>query len=64
MSKDAEIRKALRVAVANYMQSEGCGCCGDRDDHEKDTEVIAKLLNVRKYSDGSGYDFTPYTTKG
>ena len=58
-----QLRKALRTAVADYMRSEGCSCCRDTDGHEKHTKALAQLLNVTQYSDGSGYDFTPYQTK-
>jgi len=52
---------ALRTAVADYMHSEGCSCC-QGDDHDMHTEVLAKLLGVELYSDGSGYCFSPYKT--
>lgn len=55
-------RKKLREAIANYMQSEGCTCCQD-DSHKQHEEAIAKLLGVRKYPDGSGYNFQKYRTK-
>ena len=54
------LRRALRIAVADYMRSEGCSCCQDRDAHEKHKEILAKLLLVPKYPDGSGYDFSKY----
>lgn len=50
----------VRAALANYMRSEGCGCCSDRDAHKEDEEVLAKLLDVEPYLDGSGYDFGKY----
>jgi hypothetical protein len=50
-------RKLLRTAIANYMYSEGCGCCSNREQHEDDRVVLAKLLNVPKCSDNSGFDF-------
>lgn len=52
----------VRRAVADYMRSEGCGCCSDREEHKKDEERLGKLLGVKKYKDGSGYDFTKYRT--
>jgi len=61
---DRELRKALRTAVADYMGSEGCSCCQDYDGHKKHKAALAKLLNVKKYSDGSGYDFDQYRSKG
>jgi len=58
-----EFKKQMRQAVANYMRSEGCSCCRDIEGHEQHTEALAKLLNVRKYSDGSGYNFSKHKTK-
>lgn len=54
----AEIRRAF----ADYLQSEGCGCCQGHD-HTKHLEQIARLLGVPKYSDGSGYNFTTFRTE-
>lgn len=56
------LKKKLREAVANYMWSEGCSCC-EGQDHQKHREEIAKLLGVKKYSDGSEYNFSKYKTK-
>lgn len=50
-------RKKMREAVANYMSSEGCGCCSNREAHKRHAARLAKLLSVPKYDDGSGYDF-------
>ena len=47
----------IRTAVADYMTSEGCGCCQNIDAHKEHTETLAVLLNVPPYSDGSGYNF-------
>jgi hypothetical protein len=58
--KDA-IQK-VREAVANYIFSEGCSCCEGKE-HDKQREILAGLLEVEKYEDGSGYDFGKYTTK-
>jgi hypothetical protein len=56
----AAFRKAVRNAVANYMRSEGCGCCGNREDHDKHREILGRLLRAAKYKDGSGHDFRRY----
>lgn len=56
-------KKKMREAVANYMRSEGCGCCGDAEKHKEHEEALAKLLDVEKYKDGSGYDFSKYRTE-
>ena len=58
-----KLRDELRTAIANYMSSEGCSCCRDEDKHDEHEEVIAKLLNVKKYDDDSGYDFSRYESK-
>jgi hypothetical protein len=55
-------RSEIRRLIADYMRSEGCTCCRDEDAHEKHAEALAKALHVRKYGDGSGYDFAHYRT--
>jgi len=60
MSDIVKLRKQLRAALADYMYSEGCSCCRDDEDHEVNAERLGKLLNVPKYSDGSGRDFSKY----
>jgi hypothetical protein len=57
--KISEIRKAL----ADYIASEGCGCCGRREEHTIAMNKLGKLLKMRKYKDGSGYDYSLYRTK-
>jgi methionine aminopeptidase len=52
--------KEIRKAVADYMESEGCSCCRDLDKHNEAEERLGKLLRVKKYDDGSGYNFVPY----
>lgn len=56
-------KKQLRTIIADYMQSEGCSCCQNVDAHKEHKESLAKLLSVKKYSDGSGYDFSKYVSK-
>lgn len=57
---NAELRREIRQAVADYMYSEGCGCCRDYDAHKLHTERLGKLLKVSKYDDGSGRNFSKY----
>ena len=57
---EKKLRAELRTAVANYMRTEGCSCCRNIDGHDKAEEVLAKILNVPKYDDDSGYDFGKY----
>lgn len=56
-------RAAVRRAVADYMASEGCSCCEDRDRHEDAQRRLAALLRVPKYKDGSGYDFPRFSSE-
>lgn len=56
------LKRSLRRTVADYMGSEGCSCCEGRD-HREHAEALALLLGVKKYPDGSGYDFSKYQTK-
>lgn len=53
---------AIRKAIADYMSSEGCGCCSGSD-HGEDENVIGKLLNVPMYRDKSGYNFSKFRSK-
>lgn len=52
-------QKAIRTATANYIETEGCGCC-QGSSHEEHRNILGKLLGVKRYSDGSGYDFSKY----
>lgn len=52
----------IRRAVADYMSSEGCTCCQNVEAHEKHEAILAKLLHVPKYDDGSGYNFGRFRT--
>lgn len=51
---------AIRTALADYMYSEGCGCCRDDGAHNEAAKRLGKLLRVPKYKDGSGHDFDRY----
>ena len=52
----------MRRAFADYVASEGCSCCQNTEAHEKAAKRIAKLLDVPKYADDSGYDFLRFRT--
>jgi len=52
-----------RQAVADYMRSEGCSCCQDREAHKEHEKRLAELLKVEMYDDESGYDFGKYRSK-
>jgi hypothetical protein len=51
---------AVRTAIADYMQSEGCSCCQDVDAHKEHEKKLAELLDVPMYQDGSGYNFPQF----
>ena len=53
---------AIRKAIADYMYSEGCGCC-QGSVHGEHENVIGKLLNVPMYKDKSGYNFSKFQSK-
>lgn len=58
-----KLRAELRKAIADYIASEGCGCCVNDSKHEEAEARIASLLNVPKYDDQSGFDFSRYESK-
>lgn len=53
----------ILCALADYIRSEGCSCCCNIEDHDEAISRLGRLLRVKKYSDGSGYDFRGYETK-
>ena len=53
----------LRCYLAEYIYSEGCGCCEDHERHEEYANKLGKLLNVPKYKDGSGHNFSLFLSK-
>jgi methionine aminopeptidase len=55
--------KAIREAVADYMESEGCDCWEDYENHKIHKKILAKLLKVPMYKDKSGYDFSKFRSK-
>lgn len=53
----------LRTAVADYMQSEGCGCCGDYEKHKVHKDKLGELLGLPALPDIDDtvyYNFSPY----
>lgn len=56
-------RKKMRTLIADYMSSEGCSCCQNIKAHQEHLERIAKILGVKKYPDGSGYNFSVHRSK-
>lgn len=52
----------IRRAVADYMDSEGCSCCRNQEMHKVNKARLAKLLNVPKYDDGSGFQFSKFNS--
>lgn len=59
---EKKLRADLRQAIADYMASEGCSCC-QGGSHDDDEAKLAKLLNVPRYDDDSGFDFYRYKTE-
>ncbi len=63
MNQDlSKFKKEIRNAIADYISSEGCGCCRNNDAHEIAERKIAKLLNVPQYKDKSGHNFSKFKT--
>jgi hypothetical protein len=53
----------IRQAVADYIATEGCSCCQDREGHEAAMKRLGKMLKMKKYDDGSGFDYSRYRSK-
>lgn len=58
-----ESLKEIRRAFADFAAHIGCGCCGARGIRDEALNRIGKLLRMKKYPDGSGYDYRRYRTK-
>lgn len=50
----------VRQALADYMYSEGCGCCRNHEAHDKAKARLAQLLGAPEFDDKSGYDFSGF----
>lgn len=57
-----EKMQQVRQALADYIRSEGCSCCQNVPAHQAAAERLAKLLDVPRFDDNSGYDFWSFAT--
>lgn len=46
----------LRLLVAKYMHSEGCGCC-EGEGHKEYQEQLGAVLKFPRFKDDSGWDY-------
>lgn len=53
----------IRCALAEYMRSEGCSCCRDIEGHDWAANELGNLLDIPKYPDNSGFDYSQYYIK-
>lgn len=61
--KTKKLLEEMRRLFADYVYSEGCECCQDIKPHDVAANKLGKLLDVEKYDDDSGYNFSKYRTK-
>ena len=61
--ENKQLKETIRIAVADYMCSEGCSCCRDIGAHEVNTKRLAELLNVPMYDDESGFNFSQFRSE-
>jgi len=52
---EAELAE-LRLLVAKYMHSEGCGCC-EGEGHKEYQEQLGAVLKFPRFKDDSGWDY-------
>lgn len=60
---EGSLMAEIRTAVADYIATEGCGCCQEREGHNQAMKRLGKLLKMKKYADGSGFDYSRYKSK-
>lgn len=53
----------VRTAFADYASAQGCDCCRNVEGQEEALKILAKLLQIPKFKDGSGYDYWRFATK-
>jgi len=56
-------KNELIQAIADYIHSEGCGCCEDEIPHDNARDKLGQILDVPMYKDKSGYDFSQFISK-
>lgn len=47
----------IRMLVAQLYCASGCDCCRDTDEWNRASSVLAVMLGIPAYDDGSGFDF-------
>lgn len=58
MTQDERIDQ-LRTAVADYIWSEGCSCCQNKDAHDAARKRLGELLLIEPDNEG-WHSFLPY----
>lgn len=57
------VLEQIRTALADYIASEGCSCCQNKEAHDEAAARLAALLDVPAFTDGSGFDFWKFRGK-
>ena len=47
----------IKQALVQYINSEGCGCCENDDEHEAAEKTLAELFDVPRHSNNLHYDW-------
>lgn len=63
INNKSEFIAEVRTAFADYVSSEGCGCCRNTSKHDDAMQKLASLLEIEPYDDGSGINTYKYATK-
>ena len=59
----SDFKKNVRIALTEYVRSEGCSCCRGSN-HDEHGNQLGKLLGYPKYKDSNQYDlYSPIKTK-
>ncbi len=61
-TQTTEFKKEVRELIANYIQSEGCTCCQNIEEHTKAKWRLGELLECGKYNDEDVHNFYQYAT--
>ena len=58
----ADFKKKVRIALTEYVRSEGCSCCRGHN-HDEHANQLGELLGYQQYKDSTQYDlYSPIKT--
>lgn len=60
VTNQKKLLEKLRITFADYVTSEGCGCCKNNILNDKASLKLGKSLDAEMYKDNSGVNWNKY----